>query len=620
VSPRLLLALLTLPLLAPAQTSGFLLGVDYSEWLPGNVTKIVTDSTGAIYLLSSTAPITAQTSPSKVTKLSADGKSVIWQNQLTVPVSDMAVDPQGGVYVAPVVIQAGFTGYPVTIAKLNPTGSGVLWQQAVSIPGTSDFTPVVGVDSTGRSYIATSDANGIAQIARVDAAGAAIDFRLTLFGPPTSITASAATGAAFVAGIGGQGVYVTKLNPDGSSAFTTPYAVFPIVRPVVSLDPNGDIVLNEGGKFQRFDSTGKLVAAADHSGWAYHSPTQGALDLNGNLYIAGGTNGLYPVKNTIATCGIEMFGVFGRDGSVIQTSYVPGLQSVSAEPLLTVAPDSSLYLVVYPSSGFTASRTGPFPAASGGAGPVLIHLTQSPGTQTYALACAGNAASFLAQPIAPGEIVTLFGNGLGPPTGVQTQASFQQPFPKTAGNVTVTFDGAAAPILYAQDAQINVTAPWALNPGTSTQICVTYNSAPTNCLTWAVAQTSPGVFTVDGYHAAALNQDGTVNSATNPAAVGSVVSIFMTGLGPISPGQQDGALVVAPYPTNVYGTEVDMPADGPPTSGIQWIALTESYSGPAPNLIAGATQINFQLGFTAGKTVKSVVTGMRSQAFDLYLK
>ena len=93
----------------------------------------------------------------------------------------------------------------------------------------------------------------------------------------------------------------------------------------------------------------------------------------------------------------------------------------------------------------------------------------------------------------------------------------------------VTFDGQPAPLLWVQDSQVNVVAPWSLTAGQSTEVCVTYNAGETNCLGWPVAGTVPGVFTVDGVHAAPLNEDGSVNSADNPAQPGSIVSCSQRG-------------------------------------------------------------------------------------------
>jgi len=116
-----------------------------------------------------------------------------------------------------------------------------------------------------------------------------------------------------------------------------------------------------------------------------------------------------------------------------------------------------------------------------------------------------------------------------------------------------------APLLWVQDSQINGVCAMVGKAGSgtglaapTTQVCVTYNNVPTNCLGLPVAQTAPGVFTVDGAYAAAVNQDGTTNSASNPAPAGSLVSVWATGLGPITPAQADGTLVGLPLPTRPF--------------------------------------------------------------------
>lgn len=118
---------------ATAATSAFLLGVDYSEWLTPNARQIATDNSGALYILSA-FPISTDTPPSSVTKLSADGKTILWQNQLGFAVSTMAVDPNGGVYVAPVSLPTGSAGDggPATSASLFGPWS-------VAVDGTGDI-------------------------------------------------------------------------------------------------------------------------------------------------------------------------------------------------------------------------------------------------------------------------------------------------------------------------------------------------------------------------------------------------------------------------------------------------------------------------------------------------
>jgi uncharacterized protein (TIGR03437 family) len=171
----------------------------------------------------------------------------------------------------------------------------------------------------------------------------------------------------------------------------------------------------------------------------------------------------------------------------------------------------------------------------------------------------------------------------------------QSPFPVEFADVQVTFGGIPAPLIWLQDSQINAAVPWAV-AGPTTQVCVAYKNVKTNCLTWPVAETAPGVFTVDGSHAAALNEDGTVNSASNPATPGSIVSVFATGLGPLTPPQRDGSIIGMPLPTNSIPVHLAIVYEslfqGSPRT--QLSPYNSIYAGPAPFLIGGTTQINFR--------------------------
>jgi len=132
---------------------------------------------------------------------------------------------------------------------------------------------------------------------------------------------------------------------------------------------------------------------------------------------------------------------------------------------------------------------------------------------------------------------------------------------------------------------------------------------------------------VDGVHAAALNQDGTMNSASNPAPLGSIVAIWATGTGPISPAQPDGSLVGAPLPVNAYPAAVGFLSEAGIGGPSFFYPTSNNYAGPAPLLIAGTTQFNFQVGgnetssnyFTLGANVTSEFGVPTSNTFLIYI-
>src|SRR6202011_5097645 len=82
----------------------------------------------------------------------------------------------------------------------------------------------------------------------------------------------------------------------------------------------------------------------------------------------------------------------------------------------------------------------------------------------------------------------------------------------------------------------------------------------------------------------------TINSAANPATPGSIVSIFATGLGPVSPTPGDGAMVGLPAPVNVVPVKI-----GVTIGGIIFSNVPEDprYAGPAPFQVAGVSRIDF---------------------------
>ncbi|PYT29166.1 MAG: hypothetical protein DMG57_12595 [Acidobacteria bacterium] len=161
-----------------------------------------------------------------------------------------------------------------------------------------------------------------------------------------------------------------------------------------------------------------------------------------------------------------------------------------------------------------------------------------------------NAANLLPSPVAPGELVTLFGTNLGPPGAIGARLDALGRFSTNLAGVRVLFDGVPAPVLYAQAYQVNAIVPFAVTPGSAVRVQVEYNGTQSTATTIEVTKAAPAIFSLDhpsprGGRAAALNQDGSINSPENPAPVGSIVTLYATGAGSMQPAIPDGQVVTA---------------------------------------------------------------------------
>jgi uncharacterized protein (TIGR03437 family) len=196
-----------------------------------------------------------------------------------------------------------------------------------------------------------------------------------------------------------------------------------------------------------------------------------------------------------------------------------------------------------------------------------------------------NSATFIATPVSAGELVTVYGDDLGPITGAGTELDGAGLVSKTLGGAQVFFDGVAAPVLYAQAGQVNAVAPYTLAGKSWTEVWVVRDGLESNHVRLSVLPASPGVFaaSADFRLASALNQDNTVNDvATNPALVGNVIVLFATGGGQTNPAGVDGLPANGPYPKPQLPVSVR----------IGGVEAEIQYAGAAPGFVAGALQIN----------------------------
>jgi uncharacterized protein (TIGR03437 family) len=198
--------------------------------------------------------------------------------------------------------------------------------------------------------------------------------------------------------------------------------------------------------------------------------------------------------------------------------------------------------------------------------------------------------------IAPGELISLTGFGIGPDIGVAYQPGAQGNIPTQLAGVQVLFDGVPVPILYAQSRQINAIAPVVPAVNGTRQVTVTYNNQQLGPAAAQATFGSPGIFRLQigqSSQAAAINQDGTLNGPTNPAQRGSVVSVWGTGYGQTSPACPTGGLNLpdaSPLSTGVSAIILSL---GP--NGVPALPAPVPYAGSAPTLPCGIVQINFQV-------------------------
>ena len=234
----------------------------------------------------------------------------------------------------------------------------------------------------------------------------------------------------------------------------------------------------------------------------------------------------------------------------------------------------------------TVTPTGAAGIASGQPVVIIVNL-QVDQTPLPNIAGFANAATFQPGSLAPGMIISLVGTNLGPTQAVNGQVVGGR-FTTALTGVRVLFDGIPAPILYASATQINAVVPYSLAGRASTRMSVEYNNIASNTIEPRLVDTAPGIFTADGRQAAMINENGTFNSASNPAPAGSIVVIYVTGEGSTSPAGVDGEVIGSTLKRPIGAVRVRV-------GGIEVPAADIFYAGSAPTLVAGLMQINYRL-------------------------
>jgi len=576
--------------------------------LPGdNVAAAAVDSSGNLAIAGSTGSASTGTAgsvagfgPGFVAKLDPAGRTLFF-NTLAGPAAAIALDAAGNIYVTGATTSTPSRGTDAFVVKFS--SAGTLGYSTTIGGSANDAGRAIAVDAQGDAYIAgdteSSDfpvtagaaqtkfgglvsvfgvgSFGDAFVAKLNPSGAAVLFATYWGGAAPDIAYAIAvdsTGNAYVAGATSSSDF-----PVTAGAFQTTYAG-PAADPAEP-DPDGDAFVT------KFSPLGAVVWSTLWCGSQADVAYAIALDAAGNVYIAGTTESPdFPKSgSSIPTCR-DTGGPFVAelDPSGAKLLHSTGMSGLGYDNgfALAVGPAGAIYLAgetesqVFFATPGAAQTTYGVTAGSYQAFAAGINFSAQSAPYT---ACVLNAASFAAGnqapfplgTVAPGEIVSMFGSGLGP------------------GTPTVTFDGIPAPLLYAGANQINAVVPYGVS-STAAQMAVQFNGQSYGPIAMPVAAAVPGIFTLDGSghgQAAVLNQDGTLNSISNPAPRGSIITFFACGAGLMTPAVADGTIspLTLPLPAPVLPVSV----------AIRGVTSTVQYAGAAPGAISGLLQVNVQV-------------------------
>lgn len=476
-----------------------------------------------------------------ITALIGNGTAGSGANQLNGPQA-VAVDAAGNVYIADT--------QNARIVKVTPGGSA----STVAGNGSPGYGGDNGSATSAQIYTPTSvavDAKGNLYIADYQ------NHRIRMVTPGGTISTVAGTGNQGYAGDGGPATsallnYPASVAVDsGGNLYIADWGNY-VIRKVL---PSGTIVTIAGNHTPGFSGDGGLALQAQMS-----NPTNLAVDSAWNVYFTDSSARIREVFNsgfisTIAGNGTPGYSGDGGAATAAQLNTPAGL-----------ALDAGGNIYVADSNNNAVRKLQPL-----GSGLNISAVANSASGQTGA--------------IAPGELVTIFGAGMGPAAGVAGTPSASQ-YPTTLAGTTVYFNGAAAAVLYTSATQVNVIVPFELNTGSGAQVVVNYQGQISSTLTVPTAASAPGVFTLNGGAVLAVNlADNSVNDANHPALAGSSVLLYLTGAGQTNPPGTNGHVAAVPLPQPTL----------PVTATIGGKAVTPSYAGAAPGVVEGVLQVNLQI-------------------------
>lgn len=572
------------------------------------ITAISVDASQDIYI--AIVPLPGGTKPSDgfIYELSSDGTKLLARAAPPgVQPSALAIGPSGDIFAA------GYTTGPQQV----PTTPGAF--QAANRGGTDAF--VIRFDAAlSKTLYATllgGAGNDLAYGLAVDAQGEAY-----VTGTTSDMRSFPMTPGALLQYSSAQDVFVVKLNTDGSALIFS--ALF---------GPD-------------YNSAGVAIAV-DSSG----------------IYVAGVTSGIaFPLpQNAFLRTGSEFAAKLSPDGSsLLYETLLPGRDSASLPNLFQISVDGFGKLLIFSSSNRLVPTTPDSfsPCTNLGGDKFVLQLDsagtgrdygsyvpgglaiRSDGQVWYSdtsgavnsfnihdplpagVRCVSDALTFYKEGLAPGKLVSLFGPDIGPEEPANLQLDASGKVGTYLGGVSVYFNGIAAPLLYASKNQINAVVPFEIAGAPTSSIAILKDGVVLRGADVGVSAVAPGFALTSEGCVAAVNPDGSINSAAHPAIPGSFVSVFGEGAGLMNPaatgGIGDGTARIAAH----VSAEIQVPGTGFPGAGPPITApVSVLYAGDAPGAVQGVFQLNLQLpdSFYVGRQSIRIYIGQVSSGMCLWI-
>lgn len=569
-----------------------------------------------------------------VAKLSPDGSRLLYSTFLggnyTDRIHAIAIDAEGNAYVAGATDSSSFPttafafrsgscpslGLGGFVTKLNASGTSLDYSTMLC-GSSSDEVLGIDVDAGGRAFV-----TGYTRSA---------DF-------PTTAGAWRTTG-----GGDNDEAFVTKLNSAGSSLIYSTFLGGSAADTAtgIAVDGDGKAYVTGYTRSTDFPVTAGALQPAHADGGLFEDAFVAALSATGeslehSTYLGGSANdrasGIALGAGGIHVTGHTASSDFPATPAPCQTGYGGG-QDAFLTKLNTagtglswslflgglehdrghgVAVDQggSVYVAGQTSSGNFPTTPAAFRTAYGlgygGASDAFVaRVDQQPALSAPCIALNGlvNGASFLPGPLAPGQIVSVFGAGLGPETPAVFRLNGSDVLDKALAGTRVLFDGIPAVIIATSTGQVNTIVPYSVAGKTRTVVQVEYQGVKTPELVLPVGDAAPAMFTLNSSGrgpGAILNQDYSVNTPANRAAKGSIVQIFATGEGQTNPPGVDGKVAIGGLPSPILLVSVTIGGLDAPVK----------YAGAAPGMVAGLIQVNAEVpgNVASGSAVPVVLT------------